>query len=53
MVDTAPIDPTGKRRGPNVLDPPLLIQVFVRSFLIQASFNYGDAKLGFAFSMIP
>ncbi|NPU86547.1 MAG: hypothetical protein HPY65_18895 [Syntrophaceae bacterium] len=33
---------------------PPLIQVFVRSFLIQASFNYWRMQnLGFAFSMIP
>lgn len=33
---------------------PSLIQVFVRSFLIQASFNYWRMQnLGFAFSMIP
>ncbi|MGV8081026.1 MAG: PTS system mannose/fructose/sorbose family transporter subunit IID [Syntrophales bacterium] len=33
---------------------PPLIEVFVRSFLIQASFNYWRMQnLGFAFSMIP
>jgi PTS system mannose-specific IID component len=33
---------------------PPLIQVFVRSFLIQASFNYWRMQnLGFAFAMIP